>query len=144
MADSDHGVSLTDELLLGVSGKRLWKTLDNILDKVSSLEEQMSRLKSLEDSNKRHDQQLIDHDRKITKQDDQLHRMSLEMARENTGPMKESIEEIKRDLSEIKKMRISESYGKGVRDSKISAGVYIVAWLASIGGAMVLFLWKGK
>lgn len=123
-----------------LSGARLWKALDTISDRLTSIEKQLSEVVRLEERVNNHEQALSRYGNRLDGHDRRLHETELWQASYgDKSSVERMITNVQVELTTIEKkvedLELSKNVTKGQRD----VGKEILKWVVAILSAILIY-----
>jgi hypothetical protein len=139
---NSKGLSTVNEL----SEARLWKTLDNISERLGTIEERLAEVVRLEERVNSHEQALSRYGNRLDTHDKRIHDSEIWQASYgDKSSLERTISSIKKDLHDTRlKIEDLESNGN-IRRGQRDISKEIFKWVAGILGAILVYtLTKGS
>ena len=131
-----RGLSNLDEL----SSTRLWKTLDSISDRLSSIERQLSEVVRLEERVNSHEQALGRYGTRLDNHDKRIHEAELWQASYgDKSSVERLITNVQQDVVDLKKKVGNIESNQNVSKGEKEVGKEVLKWLSAILAAVVIF-----
>ena len=132
-----RGLSNVNEL----SETRLWKTLDSISDRLTSIERQLGEVVRLEERVNNHEQALSRYGNRLDNHDRRLHETELWQASHgDKSSVERLVTNVQQEVSSLKKKVDDLESSKDVIRGQRDIGKEVLKWLAGIFAAIIIYM----
>jgi chromosome segregation ATPase len=132
-----RGLSNVNEL----SETRLWKTLDSISDRLTSIERQLGEVVRLEERVNNHEQALSRYGNRLDTHDRRLHETELWQASYgDKSSVERLVTNVQEEVGSLKKKVDQLESSKDIIAGQRDIGKEVLKWLAGILGATLVYM----
>jgi len=135
LSDNKH-TNNVDQL----SEARLWKSLDDIMDRLTTIESQLSEVVRLEERVNNHDQALSRYGNRLDNHDIRIRESELWQANQgDKSSVERLISNVQTDISKLKSKVDELESNKDINKGQKDIGKEILKWIVGILGAVIIY-----